>query len=544
MEFTLYQTASSAACLGVIAHIFYFKHGEHHRQAIYYVGTAAFFPWIASALLSRYYGLSILGAVTYSLVTEWSFALALYTSMLIYRAFLHPLRNYPGPFMAKTSKFWHSFKAAKMHWYRDVWDLHVQYGEFVRTGPNEVSITDPQAVDLIHGPKTKCIKSAWYDMAYPDTSLQFSRDKAEHDKRRRVAWERAFSAKALRNYDDTVISHADQLIGAITKFNGKPVNVAKWYNYFTADTMFSLGFGTPVNMLETGDDHWTIKILQDGSKNLAALGPIPWILCILSWFPFLAKENFAAKYWTEDQIRARKNRVVEKDKDLMAWLLKPLEPMSNSAKREEQWLMSDARLAIVAGTDTSTAALSYTSYHLAKQPELTAKLRKELIEHHIDKDFSVLRLQDCKHLQSIIDESMRLHPPVPDGVYRMTPPEGLQIGEHYIPPNVTVIMPTYTVHRSPKSFEQPNEFIPERWTSRPELVKDKRSFMPFNVGTYSCVGKQLALNEIRTVLAKLILSFDIAFAPGEDGTKLMEETEDYFVLGLADLNLVFTPVKA
>ena len=67
--------------------------------------------------------------------------------------------------------------------------------------------------------------------------------------------------------------------------------------------------------------------------------------------------------------------------------------------------------------------------------------------------------------------------------------------------------------------------------------------MPFGVGAYSCVGKQLALMELRTVIAKLLLEFDVQFAEGEDGSDLLEKTKDYFVLGVADLRVVFRERK-
>jgi len=60
-------------------------------------------------------------------------------------------------------------------------------------------------------------------------------------------------------------------------------------------------------------------------------------------------------------------------------------------------------------------------------------------------------------------------------------------------------------------------------------------------GTYSCIGKQLALMELRTVTARLVTQFDIAFAPGEDGTDLFEKTKDVFTLEVAPLRIVFTP---
>jgi hypothetical protein len=49
--------------------------------------------------------------------------------------------------------------------------------------------------------------------------------------------------------------------------------------------------------------------------------------------------------------------------------------------------------------------------------------------------------------------------------------------------------------------------------------------------------------ELRTVVAKLVTTFDVAFAPGEDGRRLLEETEDCFTSNCADLFLTFTPRK-
>jgi hypothetical protein len=49
--------------------------------------------------------------------------------------------------------------------------------------------------------------------------------------------------------------------------------------------------------------------------------------------------------------------------------------------------------------------------------------------------------------------------------------------------------------------------------------------------------------ELRTVVAKLVTNFDVAFAPGEDGNKLLEKTEDCFTMNAADLFLTFTPRK-
>jgi cytochrome P450 len=63
--------------------------------------------------------------------------------------------------------------------------------------------------------------------------------------------------------------------------------------------------------------------------------------------------------------------------------------------------------------------------------------------------------------------------------------------------------------------------------------------VPFGSGAYACIGKQLALMELRLTIAKLVSKFDVSFPPGETGRALMEESKDWFTWGVADLNLVF-----
>ena len=62
---------------------------------------------------------------------------------------------------------------------------------------------------------------------------------------------------------------------------------------------------------------------------------------------------------------------------------------------------------------------------------------------------------------------------------------------------------------------------------------------PVLVGVYGCIGKPLAYLELRQIVTKLVMTFDIAFAPGEDGTTLLEEARDHFTFESGPLSLVF-----
>ncbi len=100
-------------------------------------------------------------------------------------------------------------------------------------------------------------------------------------------------------------------------------------------------------------------------------------------------------------------------------------------------------------------------------------------------------------------------------------------------------MPLLTI-AAPRAFVQPNDFVPERWTTEPDLILNKNAFFPFSMGKFGCIGKQLALNELRTVICKMVLEFDVALASGEDGSKLLTESMDVFTMSNAELRLVWT----
>lgn len=92
---------------------------------------------------------------------------------------------------------------------------------------------------------------------------------------------------------------------------------------------------------------------------------------------------------------------------------------------------------------------------------------------------------------------------------------------------------------APDYFVDPLSFIPERWSTKPELVKQKDAYAPFSTGPYNCIGKNLALMEVRTITSQIVDQFDVSFAPGEDGSTLLMKTRDHFTLGLAELRLCF-----
>ncbi|KAI9777766.1 MAG: hypothetical protein M1839_008561 [Geoglossum umbratile] len=141
-------------------------------------------------------------------------------------------------------------------------------------------------------------------------------------------------------------------------------------------------------------------------------------------------------------------------------------------------------------------------------------------------------------LESIIQEAMRLIPPVSRGGERVTPPGGFTIASRWVPGGVVVRVPCYTISRDARYFERPSEFIPHRWTTKGYMVKDSAAYFPFSIGTYDCVGKQLALMEVREAVARLVTSFDMELADPKD-VNWEHSGIDTFTLALPPLMINF-----
>ena len=111
-------------------------------------------------------------------------------------------------------------------------------------------------------------------------------------------------------------------------------------------------------------------------------------------------------------------------------------------------LQGDSRLIIVAGSDTTAATLVHLFYHIATQKGLIQRLRKELDSLvNPGEKIENVKIQDAPILNGAINEALRLNPPVPSGVFRKTPKEGVEIGGVYIPGDTVIQMPQYAMAR-------------------------------------------------------------------------------------------------
>lgn len=163
----------------------------------------------------------------------------------------------------------------------------------------------------------------------------------------------------------------------------------------------------------------------------------------------------------------------------------------------------------IARTLTSISCLFY---YLVLKQDVYKKLQAE-IDVHKDKVLENGWLGQLDYLNACINEGMRLMPPVPQGLQRVVPSSGATLCGKFIPAGTLVSVSPMTVQRDARNFSHPELFIPERWLDGSKETCNKDAYIPFSVGSYGCVGKQLALSEQRLITAAVVRNFDLTFAP-------------------------------
>ena len=208
---------------GILSHLMFFKIGERHLYPFRYV--QAFILTFAGTFMakSNFQGLSTGAAAAQTALFATFYFIGLYLSLVVYRLFFNPLNRFPGSYGARLSKFDFVFRLTKMDGHHKLYAMHQKYGKFVRIGPNDLSVSDPDSVQIVQGQNSKCTKAQWYSQDTPLISIHTTRDRAMHDRRRRI-WSPAFSDKALRGYESRVQKYNDMFIQQMDGLAGMSVS--------------------------------------------------------------------------------------------------------------------------------------------------------------------------------------------------------------------------------------------------------------------------------------------------------------------------------
>ena len=241
---------------------------------------------------------------------------------------------------------------------------------------------------------------------------------------------------------------------------------------------------------------------------------------------------------------AAEGKGAEARNDIMHHLLQATDPVTGKGFSREQ-LNAESSLLIAAGADTTSVTLAAAFFYLLHNPSVMHKLEDEVRSAYTTEEMEQItpaKLVSLPYLRAVIDESLRLSPPVPSLLPREVLKGGIAIDGHYIPEGTIVGVSAYAIHRNPEYFPEPDTFCPERWivsendtekSSSPNIPRTRQAvslarqaFSSFSQGVRGCIGRQLAYYELHTALALTLHRFEIRLAQTEDSTDWREGFPD------------------
>ena len=318
---------------------------------------------------------------------------------------------------------------------------------------------------------------------------------------------------------------------------------------YISDIMGDLCFAESLRMLEDSDYSPWVKVIFAGIKTNTKLKSFKMLGSLSTWIidEILFKSKVVRakqlEHWNYSKERVDRRLARNPDRpDLWTKILEKGAPddAEGLSMGEHHSLAS---VFMVAGTETTATALSGTTYQLLTNPDKLDLLKDEIRSAFNDLDDVHLEpLARQKYLMAVLQEGLRMYPPVPSALPRIVPAGGATVCGEWLPEGTTIGVHHLSTYRNEDFFRKPYEFHPERWLDDPEFKDDKLDAMePFSVGPRNCVGKNLAWHEMRLLLATVILHFDM---------KLCEESKGWnnqrvFLLWeKVPLMVNLTPVKA
>lgn len=200
-----------------------------------------------------------------------------------------------------------------------------------------------------------------------------------------------------------------------------------------------------------------------------------------------------------DAIIAERRKATDNPPDLLTMLMEARDEDTGEGMSDEQ-LRDEVMTIFLAGHETTATALTWTWYLLSEHPDYAAKLHEE-IDRVLDGRLpTVDDLPQLEWTRMILDESMRLYPPVPL-VARMSQEPDVVAG-YELPADTFVFVGPYMTHRHPDFWPEPERFLPERFRDR-RANRPRFAYFPFLGGPRQCIGNSFAQMEAKLILATL-----------------------------------------
>lgn len=315
-------------------------------------------------------------------------------------------------------------------------------------------------------------------------------------KRHRKLMQSAFSSDRIASYASGIVGETSRMLAT---WREEVIDIHYEMSLLTVKVITQSMFG--VDGTETAQE--IIKALDTIMLQYFHQAEVFFLLP--TWLPTIGnwKAHRATKRLNEivcDIIEQR--RQFPKD-DLLSIMLSIKDENGNQLSDKE--LRDEVMTLLLAGHDTTANALTWTLMLLAQNPEAEAKLVAEVRSVLKEGLPTINDLPKLQYTEMVLKESMRLYPPAWALGREVT--RDCTIGNYRFTHGTTIYVSQWVVHRDKRFFDNPEQFLPERWKDNLEQRLPRCAYFPFGAGPRVCIGKAFSMMEAILTLAMVVQKF-------------------------------------
>jgi cytochrome P450 len=212
----------------------------------------------------------------------------------------------------------------------------------------------------------------------------------------------------------------------------------------------------------------------------------------------------------------RRRRTGEEHFDFLSMLMASRDRETDEAMSDKE-LIDEVLTLIVAGHETTAAALTWTWYLISQHPETQARLQAEADGTSPDQTLGLDAAESLEFTHQVLQEALRLYPP--GWLITRRTLEADELGGYPIAPRTDVFISPYMLHRHPAFWSEPEEFRPERFAGPDAEERHRFAYIPFAVGPRHCIGENIAMFEMLVHVQAMSRRFRLTRA-GDDPIEL------------------------
>jgi cytochrome P450 len=189
----------------------------------------------------------------------------------------------------------------------------------------------------------------------------------------------------------------------------------------------------------------------------------------------------------------RRRRTGEEHFDFLSMLMASRDRETDEAMSDKE-LIDEVLTLIVAGHETTAAALTWTWYLVSQHPDAQVRLQAEADRMSADQTLGLDAAESLEFTHQVLQEALRLYPP--GWLITRRTLEADELGGFPIAPRTDVFISPFMLHRHPAFWSEPEEFRPERFAGPDAEERHRFAYIPFAVGPRHCIGENIAMFEM------------------------------------------------